>query len=180
MVRTRAGLLVTAALAAGTGAAARAEEVVPVIGPGGGTTHIHIYAIPHVANGPPPGLNPGPRAPAPPAAGTGGSYWEHEKSVMMLVADGARRRFYYHRPRPGLAEAGARSGSLLFDGVRRGNTYSGRATVFAGACGTFDYLVDGTVVADRHVVMRGTAPRIDRRTCEVVGYRADELAFDLL
>ncbi|AWN48463.1 hypothetical protein DK419_20630 [Methylobacterium terrae] len=172
MVRELAGLVVTAALAAGPGVAAQAQVVNQQINQGGTTTNVHIY-------------NFGPQGGSAPravhdAAPSGGSYWDHNASVMVLVADGARRRFYYHRPRPGMAEAGARSGSLLFDGVRRGNTYSGTATVFAGACGTFTYSVDGIVVADRRVVMRGLAPRVDRRTCGVFDYRADELAFDLI
>lgn len=168
MVREFAGLVVTAALAAGTGVAAQAQ----VVNQGGTINNYHIYQF---------GPQGGPAPQATRSTGpSGGSYWDHNDSVMVLVADGARRRFYYHRPRPGMAEAGARSGSLLFDGVRRGNTYSGTATIFAGACGTYTYRVDGYVVADRRVVMRGLAPRVDRRTCGVVDYRADELAFDLI
>ncbi|SFV09391.1 hypothetical protein SAMN02799631_04892 [Methylobacterium sp. 174MFSha1.1] len=165
--------LAALALAAGAGSVAQAQVINQQINQSGGTTHVHIY-----------NHSGGPSAPAPQAvlgaAPRGGSYWDHNDSVMVLVADGARRRFFYHRPRPGMAEAGARSGSLLFDGVRRGNTYSGTATVFAGACGTFTYSVDGYVVADRRVVMRGMAPRVDRRTCGVFDHRPDELAFDLM
>jgi hypothetical protein len=172
MVRNIAGLVAALALATGLGAQARAQ----VISPSGGTTHVHIYNF-----GAPGGHTPGPGGPvAAPPSGAGRSYWDHNRSVMYLVANGARRRFYYHRPRPGMTEAGARSGSLLFDGVRAGNTYSGIAYVFAGACGAFDYKVDGYVVADRRVVMRGLAPRVDQRTCGVFDYRPDELAFDLL
>ncbi|WP_162596217.1 hypothetical protein [Methylobacterium sp. 17Sr1-1] len=173
MFRDCLGRLAVVALAAGASSVAQAQVVNQQINQSGGTTHVHIY-----------NNFGGQSAPAPQAAlgaaPRGGSYWDHNDSVMVLVADGARRRFYYHRPRPGMAEAGARSGSLLFDGVRRGNTYSGTATVFAGACGTFTYTVDGYVVADRRVVMRGMAPRVDRRTCGVFDHRPDELAFDLM
>ncbi|GJD60493.1 hypothetical protein [Methylobacterium frigidaeris] len=172
MFREFCGRLAAIALAAGTGSIAHAQVINQEINQSGGTTHVHIYNF--GAQG-----APSPRA-ALGAGPMGGSYWDHNSSVMVLVADGARRRFYYHRPRPGMAEAGARSGSLLFDGMRRGNTYSGTATVFAGACGTFTYGVDGYVVADRRVVMRGLAPRVDRRTCGIVDYRPDELAFDLM
>ena len=138
--------------------------------------HLHIYN-----DGTPGGVTPGPGSSveAPPSA-AGRSYWDHNRSVMSLAANGARRRFYYHRPRPGMAEAGARSGSLLFDGVRAGNTYAGIAYVFDGACGAFDDKVDGHVVAESRVVMRGLAPRVDPRTCSVFDDRPDALAFDLL
>ena len=34
--------------------------------------------------------------------------WDHNGSVMYLIANGSSREFYYQRPRPGMLEAGAR------------------------------------------------------------------------
>ena len=33
--------------------------------------------------------------------------WDHNGSVMYLVANGSAREIYYHKPRPGMLEAGA-------------------------------------------------------------------------
>ena len=33
--------------------------------------------------------------------------WDHNGSVMYLVANGSSREFYYQKPRPGMIEAGA-------------------------------------------------------------------------
>jgi hypothetical protein len=42
--------------------------------------------------------------------------WDHNGSVMYLVENGSSREFHYQKPRPGMLEAGARPGSLLFRG----------------------------------------------------------------
>src|SRR5215469_8352998 len=42
--------------------------------------------------------------------------WDHNGSVMYLVANGSSRDVYYQRPRQGMLDAGARPGSLLFRG----------------------------------------------------------------
>jgi hypothetical protein len=53
--------------------------------------------------------------------------WDHNGSVMSLVANGSSREFYYQKPRPGMLDAGARPGSLLFHGRVNGGQYSGTA-----------------------------------------------------
>ena len=124
-----------------------------------------------------------PPAPPPPAAATRGgpSYWNHNGSVMYLVADGARRRFFYERPRPGMAQAGARKDSLLFDGRKVGNRYEGTAYLFSNRCGKIGYRVGGPIQnGSRRVVMYGQAPRRSRTSCRVTGYRQDTLVFDYL
>ena len=60
------------------------------------------------------------------------SYWTHNGSVVYLTAEGAKRSFFYHVPRPGVRDAGAKPGALLFEGKREGQSYSGTAYVFAG------------------------------------------------
>jgi hypothetical protein len=108
-----------------------------------------------------------------------GSYWDHNGSVVYLSASGAARKFLYDAPREGMQAAGARKGSVLFEGRRAGNRYSGTAYVFASGCGSFAYAVSGDVLnGDRQVVMSGQAPRVDRETCKIVGYRSDRLVFD--
>jgi hypothetical protein len=44
------------------------------------------------------------------------TFWDHNGSVVYLVANGSSGEFYYQRPRLGMLEAGARPDSLLFSG----------------------------------------------------------------
>jgi hypothetical protein len=107
------------------------------------------------------------------------TYWDHNGSVMYLVAEGRRRRFFYSQPRVGIQEAGAQPNSLLFDGTVSGDRYDGTAFIFNGRCGTFPYHVSGPILDNyRRVVLRGSAPRVNAN-CEVTSRRADELVFIL-
>jgi hypothetical protein len=107
------------------------------------------------------------------------SFWTHNGSLVYLTAEGDGRSFYYERPREAIRAAGAEPGTLLFQGQRRGQTYSGTAYVFAGRCGAIPYQVRGTVSnQDRRVTMEGQAPSGISRDCQVTGSRRDVLVFD--
>jgi hypothetical protein len=111
---------------------------------------------------------------------SGVRFWNHNGSTMKLVTDGARREFYYENPREGMREEGVTSGTLLFEGSRNGNSYSGTAYVFLRGCGRRGYRVNGSVSNDDRIVkMYGQAPRLDAG-CKLIGYRADELVFELI
>jgi hypothetical protein len=56
--------------------------------------------------------------------------WDHNGSVMYLVANGSSREIFYQKPRPGMLEAGARPGSLLFHGEINNGQYLGSAYIF--------------------------------------------------
>src|SRR5262249_55700929 len=56
--------------------------------------------------------------------------WDHNGSVMYLVANGPSREFYYQKPRPGMLDAGARPDSLLFRGQVNDGLFLGTAYVF--------------------------------------------------
>src|ERR1700747_361114 len=53
---------------------------------------------------------------AQPATPPEATLWDHNGSVVYLIANGSSREFYYKQPRSGMLEAGARPGSLLFHG----------------------------------------------------------------
>jgi hypothetical protein len=113
------------------------------------------------------------------AAPNGGSLWNHNGSVMRLVAEGDSRRIYYERPRSGLRQRGVRRGELLFEGHRNGDTYAGTAFIFTSSCGKVAYDVAGAVQpGETVVIMEGEAPRLNSR-CEQVGSRPDRLVFTL-
>lgn len=110
-------------------------------------------------------------------AQAGSSFWDHNGSVVALSADGAGRRFYYETPRAGLAEVGVRVGTLLFEGQRSANRYSGTAYVFSQGCGALSYQVAGDVTPDqRTVTLYGKAPHVDS-ACTVTGHADDVLTF---
>lgn len=118
--------------------------------------------------------------PAPPAAPGGPTLWSHNNSVMRLVANGRQRQFFYFKPRAGLVARGVLAGTLLFDGERVGDTYTGRSRVFTAKCGPRTYVVSGTVSPDqRRVVMHGQKPIVNL-VCETERTEADELVFELL
>jgi hypothetical protein len=105
--------------------------------------------------------------------------WNHNGSLVYLEVDGSGRRFYYQQPRPGMAKAGARPGTLLFDGQSIGGNYFGTAYIFNRQCGFFPYSVQGRILDDgSRIKMIGQAPRVDQQ-CNVTGYLEDTLEFKL-
>jgi hypothetical protein len=121
-----------------------------------------------------------PEFPSGDVRGSQRTLWNHNGSTMYLVAEGDRRQFFYHNPRQGIIEAGARPDSLLFEGRAVGNAYVGTAFIYNKRCGQAPYSVSGPVLdGGRRVVMRGLAPRINRQ-CKVFGYKDDVLEFTLV
>jgi hypothetical protein len=95
--------------------------------------------------------------------------WDHNGSLVSLSATGARRQFHYESPAADLLQIGVQPGTLLFDGRRDGNKYSGTAYVFSKVCGARAYAVVGPVSPDqRAVTMYGKAPTVNS-SCRVIG-----------
>lgn len=105
------------------------------------------------------------------------SLWDHNGSLMRLLADGNLRQFVYERPRQGMMVAGAQTGDSVFIGSVVDGQYVGTAYIFSGRCGRFPYQVVGPIVSNStRVVMQGSAPRIDR-DCRVYDRFLDTLEF---
>ena len=103
------------------------------------------------------------------------SLWDHNGSIVSLEASGATRKFYYSTPRSGLPVT---KGTLLFDGRKEGDRYSGIAYIFSSRCAARSYQVSGPVAADqKSVTLYGKAPRVDA-TCKVTGHTDDALVFN--
>jgi hypothetical protein len=106
--------------------------------------------------------------------------WEHNGSILYLIANGSSRELYYREPRQGMVEAGARPGSLLFHGKSVSGKYIGTAFIFNSRCGQYPYPVSGPILDSyERVVLTGRAPRI-AADCSVEGYFEDTLDFRLL
>jgi hypothetical protein len=105
--------------------------------------------------------------------------WDHNGSVMSLVAKGSSREFYYQKPRPGMLEAGAKPGSLLFRGEVSNGQYSGTAFIFSPRCGQIPFQVKGAILDnDERIVLTGQAPRVGRN-CQAFASDISNLEFRL-
>ncbi|HRD77424.1 MAG TPA: hypothetical protein PK264_16070, partial [Hyphomicrobiaceae bacterium] len=96
---------------------------------------------------------------------------------MRVVLSGNRIEIKYVQPRSGMAAEGVGSGEVLFHGTISDGTISGTAYRFSRQCGKRGYSVRGTVSNGTHIVLKGTATRIDRNTCRAVETFADTLEF---
>jgi hypothetical protein len=80
------------------------------------------------------------------AHATPSSLWNHNGSLMGLVANGPYRQFVYEPPRSGMIQVGVRPGTLLFDGRKDGYQYTGTAYVFPPNCPPVGYYVSGPLL----------------------------------
>jgi hypothetical protein len=102
--------------------------------------------------------------------------WDHNGSVMYLVANGQSREFHYQKPRAGMLEVGARPGSLLFRGEIDNGQYSGTAYIFSPHCGQIPFQVKGPILDnDERIMLTGQAPRV--RNCRAYESSTSNLEF---
>jgi hypothetical protein len=103
--------------------------------------------------------------------------WDHNGSVMYLLENGSSREFHYQKPRPGMLEAGARPGSLLFHGQVDNGQYAGTAYIFNPRCGAISFQVKGPVLDnDERIMLTGQAPQVGRN-CRTNGSYTNNLEF---
>ena len=89
--------------------------------------------------------------------------WDHNGSVVYLVANGQSREFHYQKPRAGMLDVGARPGSLLFRGEIDNGQYSGTAYIFSPHCGPIPFQVKGPILDnDERITLTGQTPRLGR------------------
>jgi hypothetical protein len=106
--------------------------------------------------------------------------WDHNGSVMYLVANGQSREFYYQTPRAGMLDAGAYPGSLLFRGEIDNGRYFGTAYIFNSHCGQIPFQVEGSSLDnDERIMLTGQVPRVGRN-CRADESYASNLEFRLL
>ena len=99
---------------------------------------------------------------------------------MKMVAQGSSRKFYYTDPSPEITDAGAKPGSLLFEGKSINGRYIGKAYLVNRRCGQISYSVSGPILDDyRRVELEGQKPRVDNN-CRIIGTAPDTLTFELV
>lgn len=111
-----------------------------------------------------------------PTSAKADSCWNHNGSLMRLKASGNKRWMYYENPRQVLRNAGVRRGTLLFNGQKSGNWYSGTARRFSKFCpgNPLEYYVEGPVRGDQlQVTVRGT--REVYKKCQPTGNIASDV-----
>ena len=114
-----------------------------------------------------------------PSARAESTLWDHNGSVVYLLALGAAREFHYKEPQAGMVEAGARPGALLFRGTVANGQFAGTAFIFDRRCGQLPYSVSGPILDhDERVVLTGEAPLVGAK-CRVQGHFTEVLEFRL-
>lgn len=100
--------------------------------------------------------------------------WDHNGSVMYMLANGSSREFYYQKPRPGMLDAGAHPGSLLFRGHAHDGQYLGIAYIFNPHCEPTPFEVKGQILDDdERIVLTGQAPRVGRNCRSYASYTSN-------
>jgi hypothetical protein len=113
-----------------------------------------------------------------PATAAKVSYWLHDGSIMKLFADGERIIVQFDAPRGGLDDAGIKSGTVLFQGTKRGNTYAGEASTFSPRCGARAFSVTGETSADyKRFSLHGQVMVLDAN-CNYASTQDETLTFD--
>ena len=104
-------------------------------------------------------------------------HWNHNGSLVSLVSDKSKQKFFYDTPRVGLLDAGVKPGTLLFEGQRTGLNFEGTAYQFYRTCKARGFPVTGSASDDRRqIILKGKAPVLDLN-CNVTGSRDDTLIF---
>lgn len=111
------------------------------------------------------------------------SCWDHNGSVMRLQAQGNNRWLSYEvTPHSWQPAAGVYPGTLLFNGVKSGNWYSGTARVFSKHCpgSPNEYHVEGPV-ASNQLRVQVSGQRQVYQNCQPTGqWTTDTLVFTYL
>jgi hypothetical protein len=118
-----------------------------------------------------------PQDASPPAERT---LWDHNGSIMYLIAGGSSRELHYQKPRPGMLEVGVHPDDVLFKGEINDGQISGTAYIFNAQCGQVPFHVKRPVLDNGgRIVLTGQAPRVGRN-CQSYGEYTSTLEFKLL
>lgn len=104
-------------------------------------------------------------------------FWEYNGSTLKIETGGdtSKRKVLIDVPSPTLQRQGVRRGAVLFDGVRDGKKYRGKAYAFSPNCDPVAYDAQGDISDDdRAVTITGRAPKLSV-ACRVFAYQDETL-----
>ena len=108
------------------------------------------------------------------------SFWKSGDSTLRLEAAGVSRKFIFFEPSDAELKAGAKAGSLRFDGQIAGKAYTGTAYLYSDRCGRSAFQVSGQIENDGgRVVLMGRAPQTGNN-CRELGKTDQTLVFDFV
>ena len=90
------------------------------------------------------------------------SYWEVDKSIVYQEATADERQLFYVEPSAEMRARGIEPGTLMFEGRKAGDTYTGKVYAYAPGCDPVSYEVSGPILDGPKIELIGKAPRIDR------------------
>ena len=106
----------------------------------------------------------------PPAACAGESVWDHNGSLMKLIAQGDAVRIVYLNPKDSIRDQGVTRGTVYFEGMLRdGHDLAGTARRFRSGCEPAAFAVEGTfspLTGQERLVLEGQAPIRQSVGCE--------------
>ena len=108
------------------------------------------------------------------------SCWDHNGSVMRLTASGNDRWFWYEStPHRWQSPAGVYPGTLLFNGRKSGEWYTGTARVFSNACpgSPAEYYAEGPVLQNPLRVQLSGQRQVYENCLPTGQWRTDTLVF---
>jgi hypothetical protein len=109
------------------------------------------------------------------------SLWDHNGSRVRLKDSLGKVEILYENPTPLMKEAGASTGTVLFNGDRFQDVYHGTARRFSKYCAVpLEYTVSGHRVNDHRIILWGILQTRDT-ACNLSGpLKTDQLEFDLV
>jgi TIR domain len=89
------------------------------------------------------------------------SYWEVDKSIVYQEATADERQLFYVEPSAEMRARGIEPGTLMFEGRKAGDSYTGKVYAYAPGCDPVSYEVSGPILDGPKIELIGKAPRID-------------------
>ncbi len=107
------------------------------------------------------------------------SCWKHNGSLMRLSASGDKRFIRYEAPREVLKRSGVKRGTLLFDGVKTGNRFTGKARRYSRYCPgkPLTYTVSGSVASNQTTITVSGQREVHTRCRGTGRFKRDRLVF---
>ena len=109
--------------------------------------------------------------------------WSHNNSVMRFsyIGDLDDFQITYEKPKESLQAAGVENGTVLIEGIRKGDRLTGTANRFSASCrAPLEYAVAGQIIRESRIVLRGRREVYDRNCRPTGRWVTDNLVFEFI